>query len=437
MRSAAVEGLEALDEHLVRQLRVWRPSVVVVPDTGPGADAAALLVAQAVLQAVDRAAEPEHWPAQIEAARVATVESRKGLRSSAARSPGPGQPEHGELSPRSGRSVAEMAAAARGLLSDRFAPPPPTLGFRLLVDRLPQERGTRDFFAGIVLAARSDARRGLVAMSDASLDRLRHTTETRRNLQAILGQANRSDGEAGRWLAEVGQFTQSLDAASASELLFQLAWRYYLSGRWDLAAETFEMIATRYPDSPLAAASLVWLVQYYSSSEAAWRITKTQQIGTRQVTAIEPVGPKGRQVQRIPTLPPGQVMQQGAGLIASPDGPQTWPARAAALAGQLEKIDPALLAEPRSPLSASRRRAAGRPGPAGRKVLLGGSPRLDRRSLGPGCGARGVARIPFGLPAQTSDPLRPARHEAQARRPARRSALATGRAAGTAQPLAR
>ena len=345
--AGAGPALTALDAHLVRQIRTWRPSVVVVPDSGPQADPAALLVAQAVLQAVDRAGQSEHWPEQIEQAGLQAWKVEKVFSALPPDSSGAVSLGTAELSPRSGRSLAELAAAARGLMSAEFEPPPPALGFRLLIDRLPQERGARDFFAGIVIGPRSDARRALVSVSDASLDRVRQSTQTRRNLQAILGQANRSDAEAGRWLAEVGPFTQGLDETSASELLFQLAWRYYRSGRWDLAAETFEMITIRYPENPLAAASLVWLVQYYSSGEAAWRMTKTQQIGVQQVTALEPAAGLGRRAQPIPARPPGQVVSAAAGLIAGPDGAQTWPARAAALGKKLEQTDPALLAEPR------------------------------------------------------------------------------------------
>ncbi len=362
-RSAEGRALDELDAYLVRQIRMWRPTLVFVPGTGPHADPQSQLIAQAVLQAVERAGEPDQRPEQIEGAGLQPWKVEKVFGSLPPGENGVVSLGTAQLSARSGRSLAELAASARGLISADFDSPPTTLGFRLLVDRLPQERGTRDFFSGIVLTPAGDARRPLVAVSDASLDRVRQTTQTRRNLQAILGQANRSDAEAGRWLAEVGQFTQSLDEASAADLLFQLAWRYYHSGRWDLAAETFEMIASRYPQHPLAGASLVWLVQYYASSEAAWRMTKTQQINARQVTAVEPQGPIGRRAQRIATasprqtgtasprqigaVPPQQQVVADGGLFTGADRPETWPARASAFAKLLEKTDPTLFVEPR------------------------------------------------------------------------------------------
>ena len=72
------------------------------------------------------------------------------------------------------------------------------------------------------------------------------------------------------------------------KLLFQLGERYYHQGRWELAAEAFQMVADRYGQHPLAGAALVWLVQYYASGEAAWRIRQTDRLTAEQVTAVEP-----------------------------------------------------------------------------------------------------------------------------------------------------
>ena len=54
---------------------------------------------------------------------------------------------------------ADVVAMPRGLLEDRFRTAPQTLGFRLLVNQLPQQQGRRDFFSGIVLEPGGEARR--------------------------------------------------------------------------------------------------------------------------------------------------------------------------------------------------------------------------------------------------------------------------------------
>jgi photosystem II stability/assembly factor-like uncharacterized protein len=354
--AAEGRGLDEFDAYLMRQIRTWRPSIVFVPGNAAKTDPLSQLVAQAVLQAVERAGDPQQRSEQISQAGLEPWKVEKVFTALPPGEVGLVTLSTAQLSPRSGRSQAEIAAMARGIIVSDYQPPPTSLGFRLLVDRLPQDRGTHDFFSGISLASGSEARRTLLPVSEASLDRLRRTGQARRNLQAILAQANRPDAEAGRWLAEVAQFTQSLEEASAAELLFQLAQRYYRSGRWDLAAETFELVATRYPKHPLASAALVWLVQYHASSEAGWRTTRTEQINARQVVAVDAGKTDPRRAQPIAVAPP-QIVQSG-GLIGDRLGAGNRPAEAAKFAKLLEQSEAGMFAEPevRFPLAIAQTR---------------------------------------------------------------------------------
>jgi hypothetical protein len=56
-------------------------------------------------------------------------------------------------------------------------------------------------------------------------------------------------------------------------LLAQLADGYGAAGRWDMAADTYYLLARQYSDHALADRALKWLVQYYASSETANRFT--------------------------------------------------------------------------------------------------------------------------------------------------------------------
>ena len=48
------------------------------------------------------------------------------------------------------------------------------------------------------------------------------------------------------------------------------------------------MLADRYPQHPLAGAALVWLVQYNSSGEAAWRNRRTDRLVAQQIDTVAP-----------------------------------------------------------------------------------------------------------------------------------------------------
>ncbi len=71
-------GMEELEEHIVRQLRLWRPEVVFTNDVNSrDADQLAQLVGKAVLQAVGKAADPACYPEQIAEAGLTPWQVKK------------------------------------------------------------------------------------------------------------------------------------------------------------------------------------------------------------------------------------------------------------------------------------------------------------------------------------------------------------------------
>src|SRR5262249_621359 len=112
--------------------------------------------------------------------------------------------------------------------------------------------------------------------------------QMRRNLQAILSRSEGGEGAQDRFLADIGQQTKQMEAGRAAEVLCQLAERYYRSGRWELAAECYDLVVERYGQHPLTGAALVGLVEYYSRSEGGWRFRSAQQLTARQVNAQLP-----------------------------------------------------------------------------------------------------------------------------------------------------
>ncbi|GAG30714.1 unnamed protein product, partial [marine sediment metagenome] len=204
-----------------------------------------------------------------------------------------------------------------------------TLDFRLLVRHLPQQQGKRDFFSGIVLYPGGDARRELTDPPPETLDSLRRAAQRQRNMRAILEQSKKDPQAATRLLAQTNELTRDLDSGSAGRILYHLAQQYYRTGRWPMAAETFELLIDRHPEHPLVRPALVWLVQYYAGGEAAWRVQGTQRFTVRQTSALS--------------------------IDASQQ--ENRPDRAAQLGKQIERTCPALFADPalRFPLAVAHR----------------------------------------------------------------------------------
>lgn len=304
-------GLEELQSHLVRQIRLWRPEVVVTHDANvtPGSpiagrssvqsnapptdDAFSILLHEAVLRAIPQAADANAFPAQITEAGLTPWSVKKVYGAMGPGARGACDLVTTQFAPRLGRSLSDAAAEPRGLLRDRFSLSPSMLGFRLLFSTASQELDRRDFFGGITLAPGGPARRESPPMSGEGLDSQQHISQRRRHVQAILDKAGRSAGATGQWLAQIDELTRDLDDDSRAQILYQLADGYYRTGQWPLASETFQAITERYPQHSLAPHATLWLVQYYASREAAWRVERGE--GQKR---LERAAVLGQQIER-------------------------------------------------------------------------------------------------------------------------------------------
>jgi photosystem II stability/assembly factor-like uncharacterized protein len=351
-------ALEKLEAHIVSRVRMWRPSVVFTSaaDTR-GDDPLAHVVNQIVLRAVERAADPQRYPDQISDAGLPAWKVQKVYGALPAGQSGVSNVSPAQVATRLGRSIGELAAPARGVLGGTATAQSVNRGFRLLVDHIPQDVGQRDFFSGIALAPGGEARRRLDEAPERDLEAMRREVQARRNLQAIVAQAEGGDGTDERYLAGIGEQTRKMAPDRAAEVLLFLADRYCRQGRWELAADCHDQIVERCGDQPLAASSLVWLIQYYASGEAAWRNRAAQQINVRQASAQTPVldAPSGDVRQAAVSAP--LHVQSGAGLASEMRASGGRLEKAAGYAKQLETLRPALFGEPmaRFPLAAAQR----------------------------------------------------------------------------------
>ncbi|MGD9720439.1 MAG: YCF48-related protein [Pirellulales bacterium] len=362
-----VPALERLEAHVVARIRTWRPSVVFTSSTdSSGNDPLAHVVNQVVLRAVEAAGEATRHPRQIDQAGLAPWKVQKVFALLPGGAGGAVSMDTAQLSARYGRTIGELAGPARGVLESRINAPAGALGFRLLVDHIPQEVGRRDFFSGIALAPGGEARRLFEAVADSDLQSLHREAQRRRNLQAILARADTDGRDEGRFLADIGQQTKAMQADRAAELLLQLAQRYSTTGRWEMAAECYALVVDRYPQQPAAGVALAWLIQFHASGEVAWRLRRAEGLTVQQVAAVPP--PLG--AQRMEKQRPGRGVHQAAALHGVGEVQQAGglarDLRAASserstiadnYSKQLEQLQPALMAEPavRFPLAVAHR----------------------------------------------------------------------------------
>jgi len=300
-------GLEALEAHLVRAIRTWRPDVIVTQDATAGEPGAQLL-GEALLKAVAAAGAPDAHREQLDALGLGPWQVKRMFAAVAPAAQGALQVTAAQWAERLGRSLGDVAAEARALVCDEFEAGPASLKFQPATDRLGQEDGPRDFFARLVLPPGSEARRMIADAGAQTAEQMRRLAQQRRSVQAILERSAQDPRAQAALLAEVRQLIQGLDPPTAAAVLYQLAQSYSRSGSWPLAAEVLELLCEVCPQAPLSRPAQRWLVHYYASSEARWRLESPQRYPVQQAALSLGAHQGGGRGERALTL--GNLLQQ-------------------------------------------------------------------------------------------------------------------------------
>jgi hypothetical protein len=101
-----------------------------------------------------------------------------------------------------------------------------------------------------------------------------------------------------------------------------------------MAAQAFKLLTDRHPEHPLAGPAQMWRVQYYASSEAAWRSEGKERMAAQQASALESEGE-----QRF-------AVQQASAMAIDTAQQEDRPELAAAIGKEIRQTRPELTAEP-------------------------------------------------------------------------------------------
>jgi photosystem II stability/assembly factor-like uncharacterized protein len=352
------DGIERLEAYIVRQIRCWRPEIIITHAASlSGENPAGHLMNQIVLESVEQAADPTRFPEQLAEMGLEAWRVRKVFGRLPGGQLGDVNLSTAQLAPRLGDSLTDHVTGPRGLIAAEYCSAPPNIGFRLYVDTLPQRAGEHDFFSGIALHPGSESRRMISEFSTQSSDALRRMAQKQRNVQAIITRSEQGQLNAARYAAQLNDLTADLDTTTAGNIIYQLAQHYRQNGNWPLAAETFSLLAQQYPEHPLSEAALVWLVRYWSSSECDWRERFAAQSSGRNTATIQladhvSVFQPATTLGQVPpaknhTAPRGKAPEiQGRVAVVDNTLDTDRSARAMALGKLLEQRSPATYAEP-------------------------------------------------------------------------------------------
>lgn len=261
---------EELLRQLVLALRIWRPSVVITdhPDEQAASPAEALL-AEALHEAIGRAADPTSFPEQVTQLGLQPWEVLKVYGSWPDRAGAQVTVDATAISTRLAATAHDFATPAAALLTDTPSLPNQRW-YHLLESRLAGATKHRDLMQGVELAPSGVARRKQTPAVSLTPE-LEKALQARRNLEALGGSPAGGLVEANRLLGSVGTMLAGLSDDQGATATFTLANQYVRAGQWPLARELFLLLVSRYPAHPLAVDAYRWLICYNASSEARRR----------------------------------------------------------------------------------------------------------------------------------------------------------------------
>jgi len=336
---------DRLVARLVLALRVWQPEVVVVDFAGGPAET---VLVEAVQAAVAKAGDAAAFPEQINVLKLVPWQVKKLYTlwdgPGAAHVTVPTDAYSGPL----GDSPRGHAGRLVGLLGER-GPPPRQRGLRLLVNNLPAGQGQGGVMDGIALAPGGTARRAAPALTEAGAAAEKPLRELQA-LEAVVQTGVPAGGDPGAVLARMPAVLAKLPADRAAAAALAMAEGSAQAGRWDLARETFEIIANRYPGDAAAVEACRWLVRYQASSEARRRHELRQSVATLSVEFKPAELPDARQDPKrlggfYQPLASGSATL-GSAVIGDPAGAKRWYQAALALEPKFAAHGPLVAGDP-------------------------------------------------------------------------------------------
>lgn len=262
--------------HLVRQVRMWRPSVVVL-DQPASDDAVTRLVHDATLKAVDQAADSTRFLGQQELAGLEPWHVAKVFVRLPAGSSGQVNIDPHLYLPRVGASVHMAAAAAYGRLLPQATSNPLRESYKLVQQAGVDHSGrgsAEDFFAGLNVAPGSPARRMLAPIDEDGLEKRQALAKKQRNFSAYIDRNLRDPRHAGQLIGQLDDIVRDMPDAQAALQMAELSASYLATGQWELAELALMELVERYPAEPVTQLAAEYLLQSWGSAEAIWRRLK-------------------------------------------------------------------------------------------------------------------------------------------------------------------
>lgn len=270
--------------HIVAQIRMYRPDVILMDAAGEE-DAVAKLAIEIMKQAVDQAADPSRYPEQFQSGLAAwhvkklAVQRLDGV-------VGAVRQDGFEILPLSGTTLDSAAQQARTLLGIDHSPSQSDTSYDIVWTSPTWNAGSSSILSDLKIPLNSSARRAVPPLRTSEFETLIEQVAQKRRVSTISRQSIASATHGSELLGQLDNLLKPLDPEHAAEQLAELALLYRENAQWESVEQVYAMLVTEYPDQPAAAQAMLWLVEFWTSSEIRWQRLRAFN-GSRTVSPSE------------------------------------------------------------------------------------------------------------------------------------------------------
>ncbi len=293
---------------IVRQIRTWRPNVVII-DQPSSDDAAGQLMFDATLRAVAQAADGTRYAEQSQFTGLDAWKVDRIYMRLATGGTGDAHIDLDELLPSLKASTRNAAAPAVALLQANRVPvseanEAPRIAYRWIgldgktvdessLNRRGKSLTSREFFGGLSIAPGSPSRRDSVPIDETNLERMQKLAQKQRNFTGLFQKSLDDPRVAGQMIGQINAIVEGMEPQQAVGVLRDLADEYRKRSQFELVESTYVELIRRYPKEPGSLDAMRWLIQFWCSSETAWQRTQTMKSDTSVTQG------NSKQVQRV------------------------------------------------------------------------------------------------------------------------------------------
>lgn len=265
---------ERLKERLVRQLRTWRPEVVVC-DAVDDSSTPQRISIELFREAIRDAADESKYPNQVTQAGLQPWRVTKLFTRSLEDERRDELLPINQFAPRLGTSLEDYCLVGNGLIKPFDSKVELQQGWRFVgldMDGAfsPGGAGGSSLFSGIDPNRMREMQRVLLPPGPGNLEVMRRQARKWEWIDRISVTTTTTGGDADIWMREVEGLLIGLGPTGGGNVLFQLALAHEKNRQYEAAARAMHMLVTDYQDHPLWDGAILWLIRYYSSSEARW-----------------------------------------------------------------------------------------------------------------------------------------------------------------------